>query len=70
MGIEGTIQTGDKVMVVLSGTEMVGRVVDIFPNYAWTGKTWYSVHGGGNGTDQFMTITSSPKKINHCANTQ
>ena len=56
------MQIGDQVLVVLCGKTFIGKIGDIFQNYAWRDETHYEV--SGDLPVPFMTITSNVTKLN------
>ena len=56
------MQIGDTVSVVLCGKTFIGKIGDIFQNYAWTNEKHYEVNG--DLPVPFVTITSNVTKLN------
>ena len=56
------MKIGDQVLVVLCGKTFIGKIGDIFQNYAWTNETHYEVNG--DLPVPFVTITSNVTKLN------
>ena len=51
---DSSYKIGDAVEVEMPDGFRLGRVVDVLPNFAWSGESKYSIHGDG-----FITIASA-----------